>query len=177
MTLTLITPPASPVVSVSDLKSHLRVDYSDHDQDIEALERAAVGYLDGWRGVLGRALLQQVWRQEFCGWGTLELALPDVSAATVTYLDANDAEQPATTAVLRAFGAGFVVDADGPNASRIFVNMTCAMPQPQLQTAKTAIKMIVAHWYRNSEAVAATGMESVPMSADALIASLRWNRL
>lgn len=177
MTLSLITPPASPVVSLNELKRHLRVDFADDDQLIAQLEAAAVGHLDGWRGVLGRAILTQVWRQEFCAWGDLQLALPDVSAVTVTYLDDANAEQAATVAVMRPSDAGFIVEADGPTASRIFVNMTCAMTQPHLQTAKTAIMMLVAHWYKNREAVAGSGMESIPLGADALIAGLRWNRL
>lgn len=177
MTLSLITPPPTPVVSLSDLKLHLRVDHGDEDALIAQLELAAVGYLDGWRGVLGRAILSQVWRQEFCHWGNLRLALPDVSAIAVTYLDEDDAEQPATTAVLRPAPSGFMVEADGPSASRIFVNMTCAMTLPHLQVTRTVIKMLVAHWYNNREAVAGSAMESVPMTADALMASLRWNRL
>lgn len=178
MMLTLITPPTTPVVQLSDLKLHLRVDHADEDALISQLEASAVGYLDGWRGVLGRAILSQVWRQEFCAWGDLQLALPDVSAVAVTYLDEDDVEQPAATAVLRSSAnGGFFVEADGPAASRIFVNMTCAMTQPHLQATRTVIKMLVAHWYNNREAVAAVGMDSVPLAADALMASLRWNRL
>lgn len=178
MMLTLITPPTTPVVQLSDLKLHLRVDHADEDALISQLEASAVGYLDGWRGVLGRAILSQVWRQEFCGWGDLGLSLPDVSSVAVTYLDEDDVEQPAATAVLRpAASGGFFVEADGPAASRIFVNMTCAMGQPHLQATRTVIKMLVAHWYNNREAVAAVGMDSVPLAADALMASLRWNRL
>lgn len=177
MTLTLITPPASPVVSLADLKLHLRVDHADEDALIAQLEAAAVGYLDGWRGVLGRAILSQVWRQEFCAWGMLPLALPDVSSVAVTYLDANDAEQPASSAGLRAVPAGFVVDAEGPSASRIFVNMTCAMPLAHLAVTRTVIKMLVGHWYNHREAVAGGAMDNVPMAVEALMASLRWNRL
>ena len=174
----LITPPATPVVPLADLKLHLRVDHADEDALISQLEASAVGYLDGWRGVLGRAILSQVWRQEFCSWGDLRLALPDVSAVTVTYLDSAGAEQPATTAVLRpAASGGFFVEADGPAASRIFVNMTCGMTQPHLQATRTVIKMLVAHWYNSREAVTGGAMDSVPLAADALMASLRWNRL
>lgn len=177
MTLTLITPPATPVVSLAELKLHLRVDFSDDDALIAALEATAVGYLDGWRGVLGRAILSQVWRQEFTGWGALDLALPDVSAVTVTYLDANGAEQAATTAVLRQGSAGQFVEADGPSADRIFVNMTSAMGTAHLEVAKTIIKMLVAHWYTNREAVGPSAMADAPMSANALIGAMRWNRL
>lgn len=177
MTLTLITPPASPVVPLADLKLHLRVDASDEDALITSLEAAAVGYLDGWRGVLGRAILSQVWRQEFDSWGLLRLAMPDVSEVTVTYLDTAGDEQIATMAELRNGPCGPVVDADGPSADRIFVDMTCAMSAAHLEVAKTTIKLLVAHWFSNREAVGPTAMADAPMSAGALISAMRWNRL
>lgn len=61
----LVTPPADPVVSLSDLKDHLRVDADDENDLIEALEQAAVAHLDGWHGILGRAIMAQVWSQSF----------------------------------------------------------------------------------------------------------------
>lgn len=173
----LVTPPSAPVVSVADLKSYCQVDFSDHDGLLAQFEASAVGYLDGWAGLLGRAILSQVWRQEFCGWGNLRLALPDVSVVAVTYLDANNAEQPATTAVLRPTSSGFIVEADGPESDRIFVNMTCAMTLHHLQATRTVIKMLVAHWYKQREAVAEINMMKVPMAANALINGLRWQRL
>lgn len=173
----LVTPPSAPVVSLTDLKAYCQVDFSDHDPLLAQLEASAVGYLDGWAGILGRAILSQVWRQEFCGWGKLRLALPDVSVVAVTYLDANGAEQPATTAVLRPMSSGFFVEADGPSASRIFVNMTCAMTLPHLQVTRTVIKMLVAHWYKHREAVAESNMMKVTMAANSLIDGLRWQRL
>lgn len=173
----LITPPTSPVVPLAELKLHLRVDYADEDQLIAQLEAAAVGYLDGWRGVLGRAILPQVWRQEFAAWGTLQLALPDVSSVTVTYLDGSNVEQPAAVATLRPTCSGYEVEASGPSTSRIFVNMNCAMQASQLSTVKAAIKMIVGHWFQNREAAVAGNMSDVPMSANALLSALRWNRI
>lgn len=177
MTLTLITPPSSPVVSVEDLKKRLRVDSSDEDDLLAAFEETVVGYIDGWRGVLGRAILPQVWRQEFGSWGSLQLALPDVSAVEVTYLAADGAEQPATEATLRQTASGPVVDACGPAASRIFVDMTCAMADPQLAMAKTLIGLMVGHLLNNREAVSTETMMIVPLSAEALMQSLRWARL
>jgi uncharacterized phiE125 gp8 family phage protein len=177
MTLSLITPPATPLVPLADLKAHLRIDSSDEDALIAALESAVVGYLDGWKGVLGRAMLQQVWRQEFAEWGDLPLALPDVSAVAVTYLDANGDEQAAASAVLRQTTAGPVVAASGPDADRIFVNMTCAMSTQMLSVAQMIVRMFVAHWYENRVTIAPGAATEMPLAATALIGSLRWGRI
>lgn len=177
MTLTLITPPATPVVELEDLKRYAEIDHSDRDDLIASLELAVVGYLDGWRGVLGRAILEQVWRQEFSAWGCLSLAMPDVTAVEVSYLDAAGVEQPATSADLRPSAGGFVVHADGPSATRIFVDMTCAMPEAQLKAAQALIKMMVRHWFDNREVVSSNPTMEIPLAADALLSLLRGNRL
>lgn len=171
----LVTPPASTVVSLADLKAHLRVDGTDEDLLITTLEAAAVGYLDGWRGVLGRAILSQVWRQEFDGWGDLRLAMPDVSAVAVTYLDKDGVEQPATTATLRQTATGPYVEADGPASDRIFVNMTCAMSAQMRATAVMIVKLLVAHWYENRVTVAPANMAEMPVAASALVNAIRWS--
>lgn len=172
----LITPPNQPVVTDADLLAHLRVTDADEQAQVSAMGAAATAYLDGWGGVLGRAIMPQVWRQEFTGWGDLALSLPDVTAVAVTYEDAEGNEQPATSAALRKDGEAWVVEADGPDASRVFVNMTCALPAPKRPVAAMIVKLLVAHWYLNREAVG-EAMHEVPMSADALISSLRFRRL
>jgi len=177
MTLTLVTPPAAEVVTLDALRDHLRVTGTSENDVIRAMQAAAVGYLDGWHGVLGRAILPQVWRQEFGGWGVLPLALPDVTAVAVTWLDADGNEQPADSAVLRKCGPAYVVEASGPSAaSRVFVNMTCGLPAERIEAARIVVKMLVAHWYSNREAVGAP-MAEVPLSAEALIGALRWRQV
>lgn len=176
MTLTLVTAPTQPVVSTPDLREHLRVTDVGEDAYIASLAAGAVAYLDGWGGVLGRAIRPQVWRQEFDGWGTLKLALPDVTTVAVTYEDSDGDEQPVTGATLRKCGTAWVVEADGPDTQRVFVNMTCALPATRLPAAQAIVKLLVAHWYLNREAVG-EAMQEVPMSADALIAALRYRAL
>ncbi len=60
----LITPPAIQPVSLAEAKLHLRVDHNDEDTLIESLTRAATEHSDGWNGILGRCLVEQVWRQD-----------------------------------------------------------------------------------------------------------------
>lgn len=89
--------PAEPVVSLEEMKQHLRVDFSDDDGVIDALIGAAVGHLDGWSGILGRALVTQTWRQAFprfssCNVMRLPLA-PVKEVVTVSYQDGDDEYQ------------------------------------------------------------------------------------
>lgn len=164
----LITAPASPVVTLADLKAHLRVDHGDEDVLIASLEAAAVAYLDGYGGILGRAIKQQVWRWEVSAWGVHDLPLPDVSAVAVTYASSGGGEMPATSSVLLGNGQ---VEIAGPEADRIFINMTCAMSARYLPTVEMAVKLIVSHWYDDRAAGA------IPVSADMLVSSIRHNRL
>lgn len=60
--VTLEAPPASPVVSVSDAKAALRITHDDEDALIGALVAAATQHLEGYGGVIKRALVTQSWR-------------------------------------------------------------------------------------------------------------------
>lgn len=166
----LITPPVGPVVAIDDLRAHLRVDHADEDALIVALEAAAVAYLDGWGGVLGRAIKAQTWRWEVDAWGEYALPLPDISAVAVTYLDDLGAEQPATSVTLTRTDGRTVAKIDGPAADRIFINMTAAMAARYLPTAQIIVKLIVAAWYDDRTA-------DIPPAAHALITAIRWGRV
>lgn len=168
----LVTPPAGAVVSLSELKGHpsIRVDHADEDAALQALEAEAVSLLDGWAGLLGRAIKPQTWRAEIADWGVYVLPLPDVSAVAVTYMDAAGIEQPATKVALRQSAGRTIAEIEGPAASRIFLNMTCAMSAQMLPTAKAIITMLVAARYNGAE-------QYPPMAAQALINTIRWGRI
>lgn len=176
MTPVLVTAPASPVVSVPDLKLFLRVDSADEDSLIADMEAEAVAYLDGWKGVLGRAILAQTWAQEFEGWGCLRLRLPDVISVTVTGYDANGGAVPPDLAQLKWDQFGAFVDAAGGSAAKVRVEYVCALPAQQLPSARFVVKSLVSHWYFNREAAASGSMTQVPMAAEAVIDALRWRQ-
>lgn len=172
-----ITAPSDQVVSLSDLKHHLRVMHDDDDDLIMSYEAAAVSWLDGYSGVLGRAILSQRWQETFPAWGCLRLALPDVSAATVTYRDGAGASQTVPNATLRFDGSAVIVDATGPaDAADITVVYTCALPEGDLSAVVQAVKMLVAHWYVRRETVGEAAL-SVPFAAEVLIGSKRRKQL
>lgn len=173
----VITPPSGPLVPLSDLKQHLRVLHDDDDALIMSYEAAAVSWLDGYSGVLGRAIQSQVWREAFPGWGCLRLALPDVSAVTVTYNDANGVAQIVADATFRGEGSVVIVDATGPaDATDIAVQYTCALPAGDLPAIVQAVKMLVGHWYVRREAVG-EAVSTIPLAAEILIGHKRRKQL
>lgn len=143
----LVTPPASPLVPLAELRDQCRVDHAHEDQLLLAYERAAVAYLDGYGGILGRAILLQTWRQDFAEWGRLRLALPDVRSVTVVWFDAAGDEHAADSAALGADAAGSWVDAAGPPAERVRVEFVAGMPDDQVDTVRQAVRLMVAHAY------------------------------
>lgn len=177
MNPTLITGPASEAVTLAELKAHLRILHADEDVLIQSLGAAATGYLDGWKGILGRAIMPQTWRDEFPGWGCLRLSLPDVSDVVVSYVDAAGDSFPAAEFELFGDALGPYVEASGPSAKLVRVEYTCGLPAAQLAVIRVAIKMLVAHWYDNRSAVATTATDQMPLAFTALIAPLRWSLL
>jgi uncharacterized phiE125 gp8 family phage protein len=59
--------PAAALLTTAEAKAHLRVDFTDDDTLIDSLVATATAYLDGYAGVLGRALITQTWSQAFDG--------------------------------------------------------------------------------------------------------------
>jgi len=179
--------PAETPVTLDEAKLHLRVDHNDDDTLISSLIGAATAYLDGWSGILGRALVTQTWRQDFCRFSDcmrLPLA-PVTSIDKVEYFDGANARQTLDAGVYTLLAdarSPFVTLAPGQYWPGIYsrddaVSVTfvagCAaeaVPAP----IRTAILLHVAHLYINREAVIVGDAPTVlPMSAEALIAPYR----
>lgn len=169
MTPELVTKPTADVVTVQDLRDYLRIDAADEDYTIQMLRDAAVAYLDGWKGILGRAIMPQTWREEYETGGELRLSLPDVSSVTVTVQDAAGAWQ-AGTGTLSRDGLGWLVTVDA--SAPVRVDYVCALPAEQKPAVVMAIKMLVAHWFDN-RGLAGASLSEWPMAVDALVAPLR----
>ncbi len=163
----LTVPPADPagVVSMTQLRNHLRVNEGDDDALIAGFLAAAVQYLDGVQGMLGRAILQQTWVVTVAKGGLFRLPLPDVQAVTADY------GSGAVPIDMMPSLVGADVDLSGP----ALVTMTAAMGAADRALAAVIVQMIVGHWYDNREAVNVGNITSIlPLSAEALIARLRW---
>lgn len=187
-------PPVAAPVGLVEMKSHLRVIERDgdgvalpfEDDDlIKAYIAAAVDHLDGWAGILGRALVTQTWRQDYAGFGCLRLALgPVASVASVTYFDAANETQtlPPETYVKLTDARGAYLSL-APNATwpgtfgrPDAVSVTYVAGQPAADVPapiKTAIMLLVGNWYANREASTETAMTVLPMGVQALLAPYR----
>lgn len=114
-------PPTLKLFELDEIKAHLRVDTNDEDDLIEALRDTVVAHLDGWSGILGRALLTQTWRQDLAQFPPdyrIRLPLMPVSAISgITYFDlATNLQQTLSTAVY----AGPFVDSLGPYLALVY---------------------------------------------------------
>lgn len=176
--------PASTPVSLAEAKAHLRVDHSDDDTLITGLIAAATDHLDGYTGILGRAIITQTWRQDFdCFPAKLCLPLhPVASISSVTYYDGDNAQQTLSTDVYELLkdGAGAYVarKADqtwpGTRNRAAAVSVTFVAGEAAAPAAiKAAILLTVGHLYENREAAAEGSFAALPLAVDALIAPYR----
>jgi uncharacterized phiE125 gp8 family phage protein len=177
--------PAELPVTVAEAKENSRIDHTDSDTLVESLIGAAVSYLDGYTGVLGRCIVSQDWRQDFEDWDwRLRLPFPDVSSVTVKYQDENDAEQTVSSAdyeiIEEAFGAS-VVFRDSFEEPSLYDDMVAPISvtftagyggaSDVPEALKSAIKLMVGHWYEHREAAGDT--DKLPYGFDMLIAPFR----
>ncbi len=128
-----VAPVAQPV-SLQEAKTQVKARYHDDDDaDIQAYLDAAVDHLDGWSGILGRALINQTWRADFSQFGTimrLPLA-PLQSVTSVTYYDGDNAQQTLATSVY-----GVHTDSRGP-----FVELLYGQAWPTIYPRRDAVSV------------------------------------
>lgn len=199
----LLTPPALLPVSLAEAKGHLRVAHGEEDGLIEGMVRAAVDHLDGWTGILGRCLVEQVWRQDFDRFERcLALPLgPVISVTSVTWRNA--AGQLATVAsasyALRTDAGGrsvisfdreFAFPTDLHESAAVAVTYVAGYPTiPEVpaddddpgtpaqvtvpNAIKVAIMLMVGHWYENREATGSGSLATMPMSTEMLLSPYR----
>ena len=131
MPLKIVTPPSSDpedlAVTLDEMKSQLRVDYSDDDTRITALLLAAIGYADGPDGFLGRALCDQEWDLVLdrfpCAGEAVRIPLPPlIEVVGVFYKTDSDAEQEWSA-------SAYVVD-DASEPARLFPVANGSWPSP-----------------------------------------------
>jgi len=142
------------------MRSQLRIDHDDEDALIQSYIDAAVAHFDGYRGVLGRAIMPQTWAVDLPAGGDYRLPLPDVTGAT--------ASTGTVSLCHDALGAVVTV------SEACTVTFACALPEELLPAVKQAAIMLAAHWYENREAVSQDQMTAVPMAVDMLIGAARW---
>jgi uncharacterized phiE125 gp8 family phage protein len=184
VSLKLITPPTLDIVSVAEMKAHLRVDNNEEDALIATYIKAAIAHLDGYKGVLGWCLGVQTWQLAYDTFpdGPIRLPVgPLVDVVGIEYADAGGAYTtlPSTAYEVDAVSdPGWIVpveawpSVDGTNAVLITFRAGHATVAEIHPAIPVIVMLLAAHWYQNREAVAES-MSEVPMSASALIAAHR----
>lgn len=178
--------PAETPITLAEAKAHCRVNHSDEDSLITSLILAATEYFDGVGGVLGRALVTQSWRQDYNGFDDeLRLPLAPVASITsITYHDADNTQQTLTNTVYEllldqtgpyvALKTGqswpSVYDRE-PSVSITFVAGLATASIPN--RIKSAMKLLVGHWYDNRSAAIDKQMSDIPFGVDVLVSSYR----
>lgn len=170
-----VTAPDGPVVTLEELKVHLRVDHDEEDALISSLQDAAVAMLEGWGGPLGRCILPQRWAVDVVGPGPHELPFPDASE-----IDAEFDGAPVDVVEVTHIGSmqPSIVLPHVAHCDRVTVSAEFALPPERLPAAKALVKLIVGNWYLNREAVVIGTISSeLPFAAKTLIAGLQWYRI
>ena len=177
--------PAEAPVTLAEAKAHLRVDHADDDTLITALIQAATAHLDGWSGVLGRALITQTWSQLFDGFETpLRLPLPAEEVDSVIYVDPDGESvtlDPETYQLRQDALGSFVEPVHGadwptPRSQTGAVSVVFAAGEPRSSVPhpiKAAILLMVGDLYANREGVITGTIVAENPTVSALIAPYR----
>jgi uncharacterized phiE125 gp8 family phage protein len=179
--LTWTTPSAS-IITVAELKSHLRVDFDDDDDLMSDLVVAAQAHIEGPEGI-GLALAPSTWRLSLDGFPSdqvIAIPLGPVTAVTgITYLDASGAHQTLDLANVRidldgrparitpALDKAWPETADLVGAVKVTFTAGPASPDPAL---KRAVLMLAAHWYAHPSATAPGQVPEIPLGVAAILA-------
>lgn len=161
--LTCVTP-AAAVLSLDEAKDHLRVDHSDHDDQIRALIAAAQAAITGPKGT-GYAIASSTWRLSLDAFpAEIRIPLEPVTAVTeVRYVDTDGAQQTLTAGddylvdydkspcrITPAYGKCFPPTRQQPGAVKVLFR---AGPEVAPVDLVQAVKLIIAHWYEQPSAV------------------------
>lgn len=190
----LVTAPAVTPISVAEAKSQCRVDHTDDDTLIGVLVNAVTTYVDGWRGILGRCLVNQTWKinlEEFCD---DEILLPFgdlVSVGSVKYYDSSNTQQTVSSSYYSALQSvrgpiialkstyTWPVVYDREDAIEVQWTAGFGAAASNVPDAiRQAMLMHVAHLYDNRSAVTSDlAAMPMPLGAEALLAPYRMNPL
>lgn len=181
MRLTIKTPPTVLAVDPALVRDHLRIEIGPEDYLVENYIRAATALLDGWTGILGRALMEQTWVMTLASFpaGGITIPLGPVTAIdAVRYRDASGTWQtvaPAdyevslgeVSAELRA-AAGWPGTGDWLDAVEVEFTAGGECPAP----VQTAIMIMVAAIFDGRQ-----GDDMLTPAAAALTAPFRVRRV
>ena len=174
--------PSAAIVTVAELKSHLRVDFDDDDDLMSDLVVSAQAYVEGPEGI-GLALAPSTWRLNLDGFPAdqvIAIPLGPVTAVTgISYVDQAGATQALDLADVRvdldarparitpALNKSWPDAAAVTGAVKVTFTAGPASPDPAL---KRAVLMLAAHWYANPSATAPGQVPEIPLGVAAILA-------
>ena len=187
MRLTQITPPTADAITLEEVKDYLQVDHDDQDALLTSLIGAVSSYLDGPAGILGRAILSQMWRLELASWpDRVALPVEPVSSVSVSWLDADGDEStlsPSSYQLVTAPGAQPVIEWErdltlpqlGVQMYPVRVEITAGAADAASVEAglKTAMIMLAAHWFEHRSVVVPQASTEIPLAISALLSRYR----
>lgn len=170
--LQLIAAPSGDVVTLTEMKRHLKVDDSARDDDITAFIAAAVEFV---QADTRRQLLTASWRLNLRSWATvIEMPKAPVSAITsITYTDSNGDSQTLDSARYQAMlysepamvrpQWGYSWPTIRPVEAAIQVNFTAGygLAAAVPSALKSAIKLLVEGWFYGQEGDVSTAVEQL----------------
>lgn len=194
MSVRVITPPSGQLVSLSDLKAHLRITWTDEDAYVTALGAAAMTAVENWTQ---RRYLAQTLEQVRTDWAQSMLlpvapggGSPAGSIVSVKYTASDGSTQTLdptvyywdrpmgeTRAVVKRWFVLWPILGDG--AERVVIRFAVTGDITTVPAGvQHAVKLLVSHWYANREAV--VGVENrdsstpLPLGLDTLLMPERW---
>lgn len=184
--------PAAALITREEAKRHCRIELLEPDDDavVDGLILTAMAMLDGYSGILGRALINQTWRLNLRCWPGCRIRLPfsPVSAVTsIKYYDTANVQQ-----TLASSNWALIEDAlspaaewaataslpslyDRPDAIEVlFVAGYGAAASDVPAAIKHAALMLIGHLFENRETtIVGTNAQELPFAVAALIAPFR----
>jgi uncharacterized phiE125 gp8 family phage protein len=178
--------PAVALLTAAELKAQSRIDDAAEDALLATLIASVTATLDGWGGMLGRALITQTWTQGLPGFDAMiRLPLAPVQSASIAYVDADGATQALTGAYrlhadARSPYLARIADAVLPKLAdredAVIVTMICGYGPAASDVPadiRQAAALLAAHLYEHREAVAPVQFHQLPLGAQWLLERYR----
>jgi len=180
MSVDVITPPAD-IDLLAEAKAQMRVEHDEEDIYISRLVRAALQWIDGPDGYLGRCVRVQTLEASFDRFGREPLIWlpypPFVELVSVKYDDVDGEEVTldlAKVGLKRQRGVFIRGGACWPRArsatDAVRVRYTAGYPDGIPEPILEAVLQLVAHWYAVREPVTDKRMAEVPLTFEDLLA-------
>jgi uncharacterized phiE125 gp8 family phage protein len=172
------------LITLADAKEHLEIDHSDRDSMIASLVSAASQLLDGYDGMIGKAVAEQTVTYSIkVGSNWIELPVSPVkSLLSVSYFDENNASQTIDATNFRLVGNEdfacleavdeFSWPTTYDRADAITFTLLCGFSEVP-DAIGHACKLIVGHWFEHREAASEQSIQSIQWAVESLCGKYR----